>query len=179
MNLLIAEGGHEPDAPFNGLWGRAMLRPIVSEKRAGNAQDVALAALRITGAVGAVAFGAVAIGNEVCQRLVARGIIEWHTAFGYLSDLFVVPALSGLAVVMITRPDRTWVAWYYPACAAALYSVMELEGTWDPWDLVAYWVGAAIGYGMLVLGRSAWTRARVAAALSRYALLRNEIDNLY
>jgi hypothetical protein len=144
-----------------------MLRAIVSEERVDNAQDVALAALRITGAVGTVAFGAVAIGNEVCQRLVARGIIEWHTAFGYLSDLSVVPALSALAVVMITRPGRMWVAWYYPACAAALYSAMELEGTWDPWDLAAYWVGAVMGYGMLVLGRSSWMRAKVAAVLSR------------
>ncbi len=108
----------------------------------GDSAARALARLRKAGFVAAVVYGGFAIANEVAQRLVARGIIEWHDLYGYVSDLCVVPALSGLMTVMIDRPSRAWLAWLYPACAGALYTALEFEGTWDPWDLVAYGVGA-------------------------------------
>ena len=39
--------------------------------------------VRKAGALLATASVAVVVGNEVCQRLVARGIIDNHLLFGY------------------------------------------------------------------------------------------------
>ena len=50
----------------------------------------------------AAASVAVVIGNEICQRLVARGIIDNQLPFGYLSDLFAVPFTVGLTNAMGT-----------------------------------------------------------------------------
>ncbi|MFT5302932.1 MAG: hypothetical protein ACI814_003749 [Mariniblastus sp.] len=82
------------------------------------------------------------VGNEVCQRLVARGVIEHHIAFGYLSDLFAVPFTVGLTNIL--GPSRYY--WFRPIIFGILFSLLEFEGHWDPWDMVCYWVGAAISY---------------------------------
>ena len=76
----------------------------------------------------------VVVGNEICQRLVARDVIHNHLLFGYLSDLFAVPFTVGLTNALGT--SRFY--WLSPILFGILFSVLELEGTWDPWDMVCY-----------------------------------------
>ena len=103
--------------------------------------------VRKAGALLATASVAVVVGNEVCQRLVARGVIDNHLLFGYLSDLFAVPFTVGLTNAM--GPSRLY--WLWPVLFAILFSLLELEGVRDPWDMVCYWSGAALSYGVMLL----------------------------
>ena len=104
-------------------------------------------AVRKAGALLAAASVAVVVGNEVCQRLVARGVIDNHLLFGYLSDLFAVPFTVGLTNAIGT--SRLY--WFWPILFAILFSLLELEGVRDPWDMVCYWSGAALSYGVMLL----------------------------
>jgi hypothetical protein len=89
---------------------------------------------------------ALVIGNEVCQRLVARGVIDNQLLFGYLSDLFAVPFTVGLTNAIGT--SRLY--WLWPVLFGILFSLLELEGVWDPWDMACYWFGAALSYGIML-----------------------------
>ena len=102
--------------------------------------------VRKTGAILAVTSVAVVVGNEICQRLVARGIIDNQLLFGYLSDLFAVPFTVGLTNAMGT--SRFY--WFRPILFGILFSLLELEGVWDPWDMACYWFGAAISYSVML-----------------------------
>ena len=101
--------------------------------------------MRKAGIVLAVTSLAVVVANEVCQRLVARGIIDNHLLFGYLSDLFAVPFTVGLSnAIGLSR-----FYWFRPVLFAILFSLLELEGVRDPWDMACYWFGAALSYGVM------------------------------
>ena len=102
--------------------------------------------VRKTGAILAVTSVAVVVGNEICQRLVARGIIDNQLLFGYLSDLFAVPFTVGLTNAMGT--SRFY--WFRPILFGILFSLLEFEGVWDPWDMACYWFGAAISYSVML-----------------------------
>ena len=102
--------------------------------------------VRKAGAVLAVASVVVVVGNEICQRLVARGVIDNQLLFGYLSDLFAVPFTVGLTNALGT--SRYY--WFRPVLFAILFSLLELEGVWDPWDMTCYWAGAALSYGIML-----------------------------
>ena len=109
--------------------------------------------VRKAGAILAVASVAVVVGNEICQRLVARGVIDPQLLFGYLSDLFAVPFAVGLTNALGT--SRFY--WFRPILFGVLFSLLELEGVRDPWDIACYWFGAAVSYGVMLfiaLGRS-------------------------
>lgn len=89
----------------------------------------------------------VVVANEVCQRLVAKNMIENHLLFGYLSDLFAVPFTVGLANALAAGR-------FYqlrPVMFGILFSILELEGYRDPWDIVCYWSGAAVSWGLMCL----------------------------
>jgi len=101
--------------------------------------------VRKAGAVLAVVSLVMVVGNEVCQRLVARGVIDHHLLFGYISDLFAVPFTVGLTNAIGT--SRLY--WLWPIFFGILFSLLELEGVWDPWDMACYWAGAAISYGVM------------------------------
>ena len=103
--------------------------------------------VRKAGALLAAVSVAVVVGNEICQRLVARGVIDNHLLFGYLSDLFAVPFTVGLTNAIGT--SRLY--WFWPVLFAILFSLLELEGVWDPWDMACYWSGAALSYGVMLL----------------------------
>ncbi|MGI9457819.1 MAG: hypothetical protein ACR2NU_14735 [Aeoliella sp.] len=95
----------------------------------------------------------VVVGNEICQRLVARGVIDNQLLFGYLSDLFAVPFTVGLTNALGT--SRYY--WFRPILFGVLFSLLEFEGVRDPWDVACYWTGAALSYGVMLfvaLGRS-------------------------
>jgi hypothetical protein len=102
--------------------------------------------VRKAGAVLAVVSVAVVVGNELCQRLVARGVIDNQLLFGYLSDLFAVPFAVGLTNAIGT--SRFY--WFRPVFFSILFSLLELEGVWDPWDMACYWFGAALSYGIML-----------------------------
>ncbi|MFT5051977.1 MAG: hypothetical protein ACI8QZ_003408 [Chlamydiales bacterium] len=103
--------------------------------------------MRRAGVILASVSAVIVVGNEVCQRLVARGLIDNHLLFGYLSDLFAVPFTVGLTNAMGT--SRLY--WYWPILFGCLFSLLEFEGVWDPWDMVCYWTGAVISYGVMLL----------------------------
>ena len=102
--------------------------------------------VRKAGAILAVASVAVVVGNEICQRLVARGVIDHQLSFGYLSDLFAVPFTVGLTNALGT--SRFY--WFRPVLFGVLFSLLEFEGVWDPWDMACYWSGAALSYGVML-----------------------------
>ena len=109
--------------------------------------------VRKAGVILAVASLAMVVGNEICQRLVARAIIDNQLLFGYLSDLFAVPFTVGLTNALGT--SRLY--WFWPVLFGVLFSLLEFEGVWDPWDMASYWFGAALSYGVMLfvaLGRS-------------------------
>ena len=109
--------------------------------------------VRRAGAILAMASVAVVVGNEICQRLAARGVIDYRLLFGYLSDLFAVPFRVGLTNALGT--SRFY--WFRPVLFGVLFSLLELEGVRDPWDVACYWFGAALSYGVMLfiaLGRS-------------------------
>ena len=113
--------------------------------------------VRKAGAVLAAISLLLVVGNEVCQRLVARGVIENHLVFGYLSDLFAVPFTVGLTNVFGT--SRYY--WLRPVVFGILFSLLEFEGHWDLWDMVCYWIGAVISYIVMLwvaMGKSAESR---------------------
>jgi hypothetical protein len=87
-----------------------------------------------------------AVANEICQRLVARGIIDYQLLFGYLSDLFAVPFTVGLTNALGT--SRFY--WFRPVLFGVLFSVLELEGVRDPWDIACYWIGALLSYTVML-----------------------------
>ena len=101
--------------------------------------------VRKAGAILAVVSFALVVANEVCQRLVASGAIDNHLLFGYLSDLFAVPFTVGLTNALGT----TRFYWFRPILFGILFSALEFEGFWDPWDMACYWFGAAICYGVM------------------------------
>ena len=103
--------------------------------------------VRKAGAILAAVSLVIVVGNEVCQRLVARDVIANHLLFGYLSDLFSVPFTVGLTNVLGT--SRFY--WWRPVLFGVLFSLLELEGTYDPWDMVCYWLGAAVSFGVMML----------------------------
>ncbi len=86
------------------------------------------------------------VGNEICQRLVARGIINNQLLFGYLSDLFAVPFTVGLTNALGT--SRFY--WFRPVLFGILFSLLELEGVRDPWDMACYWFGALLSYSVML-----------------------------
>ncbi|MGY8746801.1 MAG: hypothetical protein ACKVHR_01920 [Pirellulales bacterium] len=86
--------------------------------------------VRKAGAILAVASLAVVVGNELCQRLVARSIIDNQLLFGYLSDLFAVPFTVGLTNAF--GLGRFY--WFRPIVFGILFSLLEFEGVFDPWD---------------------------------------------
>jgi len=98
--------------------------------------------VRTVGAVLAAISLLLVVGNEICQRLVARSVIENHLIFGYLSDLFAVPFTVGLTNVLGT--SRYY--WLRPVVFGILFSLLEFEGHWDLWDIACYWIGAVISY---------------------------------
>jgi len=102
--------------------------------------------VRKAGALLAAASLAVVVGNEVCQRLVARGLIGNHLLFGYLSDLFAVPFTVGLTNAIGT--SRLY--WLRPVFFSVLFSLLELEGVRDPWDMACYWFGAVLSYSVML-----------------------------
>ena len=102
--------------------------------------------VRRAGVILAVASLAIVIGNEVCQRLVARGAIDNQLLFGYLSDLFAVPFTVGLTNALGT--SRAY--WFRPVLFGILFSILEFEGVWDLWDMACYWFGAALSYGVML-----------------------------
>ncbi len=104
------------------------------------------ASVRKAGVLLAAGSVAIVVGNEICQRLVARGTIDNHILFGYLSDLFAVPFTVGLTNTMGT--SRLY--WFRPVLFGTLFSLLEFEGVWDPWDMACYWLGAAISYGVML-----------------------------
>jgi hypothetical protein len=95
----------------------------------------------------------IVVGNEVCQRLVARGLIDKHLLFGYLSDLFAVPLTVGLTNALGT--SRLY--WFRPILFGVLFSLLEFEGVWDPWDLACYWTGAVISYAVMLYVAQGWS----------------------
>jgi hypothetical protein len=103
--------------------------------------------VRKTGAILAAVSAAVVVGNEICQRLVARGVIDYQLLFGYLSDLFAVPFTVGLTNALGT--SRSY--WFRPVIFGILFSLLELEGVRDPWDMACYWIGVALSYGVMLL----------------------------
>jgi hypothetical protein len=110
--------------------------------------------VRKVGAILAVISLVLVVGNEVCQRLVASGVIANHLVFGYVSDLFAVPFTVGLTNVLGT--SRYY--WLRPVVFAILFSLLEFEGHWDLWDMLCYWSGAVISYIVMLwvaLGKSA------------------------
>ncbi len=116
--------------------------------------------VRKAGAILAVVSVTVVVGNEICQRLVARGLIERHLLFGYLSDLFAVPFTVGLTNAI--GASRFY--WLRPILFGVLFSLLEIEGVWDPWDMACYWFGAAISYAVMLF---------VALRGRHYSLLRD------
>ena len=102
--------------------------------------------VRKAGAILAAASLVVVVGNEICQRLVARGVIDYQLLFGYLSDLFAVPFTVGLTNALGTA--RFY--WFRPVLFGILFSFLEIEGVWDPLDLACYWFGAALSYGVML-----------------------------
>ena len=99
-----------------------------------------------TGAILAGVSVSMVVGNEICQRLVARGVIDNQLLFGYLSDLFAVPFTVGLSNALGT--SRFY--WFRPFLFGILFSLLELEGVWDPWDMVCYWSGATLSYAVML-----------------------------
>ena len=79
--------------------------------------------VRKAGAILAAASVAVVVGNEICQRLVARGVIDYQLLFGYLSDLFAVPFTVGLTNALGT--SRFY--WFRPVLFGILFSLLELN----------------------------------------------------
>ena len=114
--------------------------------------------VRKAGAILAAVSLAMVVGNEICQRLVARGLIDNRLLFGYLSDLFAVPFTVGLTNALGT--SRFY--WFWPVLFGILFSLLEFEGTWDPWDMACYWLGAALSYGVMLFvalrGRTSQTK---------------------
>ena len=102
--------------------------------------------VRKSGAILAAVSVAVVIGNEICQRLVIKGVLDNQLLFGYLSDLFAVPFTVGLTNALGT--SRLY--WFRPVLFGILFSLLELEGVRDPWDIACYWFGAALSYGVMV-----------------------------
>ncbi|MFT7486046.1 MAG: hypothetical protein ACI9F9_001899 [Candidatus Paceibacteria bacterium] len=102
--------------------------------------------VRKTGAILAAVSVVIVVGNEGCQRLVARGWIDSHWLFGYLSDLFAVPCTVGLSNALGT--SRLY--WFRPVLFGVLFSFLELEGVFDPWDFACYWSGALLSWGVML-----------------------------
>ena len=137
---------YSPTARSAGRQEEELIRTAVDKKVMGLATR-AQGSVRKAGALLATASVGVVVGNEVRQRLVARGVINNHLLFGYLSDLFAVPFTVGLTNAM--GPSRLY--WLWPVLFAILFSLLELEGVRDPWDMVCYWSGAALSYGVMLL----------------------------
>ena len=90
---------------------------------------------------------AMVVGNELAQRAVVRGWIEKLWIFGYASDLFAVPFTTTLVAVIKGEKSR-----FLELCAplfGVMYTLLELEGTRDPLDVVCYWVGAGMAWAMV------------------------------
>lgn len=92
----------------------------------------------------------VVVGNEICQRLVARDIVETYLLFGYLSDVFAVPLVVGLTNTAGT--GRTY--WFRPIIFWMVFALLEFAGrwgagVWDEWDMVCYALGAALCYAVM------------------------------
>lgn len=83
--------------------------------------------------------------NELAQRLVQRGIIEYHFLFGYISDFCAVPFATGVVIAATGKAQ-----WFLPALFAVMYSLLELEGVRDPLDFLMYWSSAALVTWMLI-----------------------------
>jgi hypothetical protein len=110
---------------------------------------------RRAGALLAAVSAVIVVGNEICQRLVARDLIDSLVAFGYLSDLFAVPFTVGLTNAL----GASRLYWVWPILFGTLFSLLEIEGVWDPWDMACYWTGALISYGVMwcaASGRTPW-----------------------
>jgi hypothetical protein len=103
--------------------------------------------VRKAGAILAAVSVAMVVGNEICQRLVARGVVDYQVVYGYLSDLFAVPLTVGLTNAIGT--SRMY--WLRPVLFGILFALLELEGVWDPWDMACYGFGAALSYGVMLL----------------------------
>lgn len=88
--------------------------------------------------------------NEICQRLVQAKVIEYQTPYGYLTDIFAIPLISGLICTKYKNP-------VIPIIGATIYSVAEisgLTGKFDKYDILSYWVGAGLALGIMKLGES-------------------------
>ncbi len=83
-------------------------------------------------------------GNELAQRLVQRGVIEYHFLFGYVSDFCAVPFATGVVVATTGRAKL-----FLPVLFAVMYSLLELEGVRDPLDFAMYWISAAAVFVVL------------------------------
>ncbi len=102
------------------------MEPIVDTKVIGLAPGDQ-GSVRKAGVVFAATSLIMVVGNEICQRLVARGIIDNQLLFGYLSDLFAVPFTVGLTNAIGTSR----IYWFWPVLFAILFSLLELEGVWE------------------------------------------------
>lgn len=91
----------------------------------------------------------VVVGNELCQRFAARGLIDHRWVYGYLSDLFAVPFATTLTTAMVGPRSRNRAL---PILFAIMYSLLELEGVRDPLDVACYWAGAAIAFAAIHVG---------------------------
>jgi hypothetical protein len=126
----------------------------MSKTKEGTTSRTQISARR-AGALLAVGSAVIVVGNEICQRLVARGLIDNLVAFGYLSDLFAVPFTVGLTNAL----GASRLYWAWPILFGILFSLLEFEGVWDPWDMVCYWTGVLISYGVMLCvasGRTSW-----------------------
>ena len=109
---------------------------------------------RLTNLASGISSAGIVGVNEICQQLAKSGVIEYQTAYGYLTDVFAVPFITGMffAHKVDERMEE-----YAPVVGATTYSVMEiagLSGKFDPYDVLAYWVGAGLAYGAIKLGKS-------------------------
>lgn len=106
--------------------------------------------------------GAGIIGvNETCQHLAKSGVIEYQIAYGYLTDIFAVPFITG---IFLARKVDKKIDELAPPLIATTYSVMEIagiSGKFDPYDVLAYWTGAVLAYSIMKFGKSEKLKAIV------------------
>lgn len=88
--------------------------------------------------------------NEMCQRFVESGLLEDRLVFDYVSDVMIVPVIACAWIAARSRIPLTALFGL-----AAAFSLLEIFGPRDPYDILAYWLSAGIVHGLL--NRSAAT----------------------
>lgn len=102
----------------------------------------------------ATVFGALGTYTEILQEKVEEQQMQWHPLLGQGSDIAAGAVYTALFLIYNHYQEQKYQTklfdWTAPVTAGALCTFGELTGimgeTFDPKDIAAYWLGAAIAY---------------------------------